>query len=205
MTYRVFTYVNTTEYVFSTEDKQVVINYVKETAGAHYDKVYTQNKETELISPQTRDQYITKCANDLFSFKYLYLKLISYPSVKGMYTKFVNKATSRINTVGQFYDYTYGYRTMTKLSEIPKLYEFYNRCIEKNIGSTGIYIRMLTEDSNGCDFVSAVKDKINKRAYSRPDWVDKLQSEAKIEELMHIAYLKRNRGGNMVDQINKDT
>ena len=54
MTYRVFTYINTTEYVFSTEDKQVIIDYVKETAGAHYDKVYTQNKETELISKSNK-------------------------------------------------------------------------------------------------------------------------------------------------------
>ena len=204
---------DSTDYKFVTEDINVVNDYIEKTLKRYYNKIIVENGEETIKygwyfrtgsvvkPPHTESDFITKGLDYFLTNKYLYLELVSYPSIKRLYTMFKNRAIANISTGGYYYHYTFG--RIDTYSDIPKFEQYFKYCEEHSIGRSSVYIRLVTHESTSTNVFSMVEDKIASRNYSCPEWRKEVRTKLKIEELMHKAYLRRCSGNR--DQNNTNT
>ena len=110
---------DTTEYKFVTENIDLVNEYVEDVLRKYYKKIVIENKESDVrytwssfhdskSTLPTEDDFVLCGKVHFINARHLYLKLISYRSVKRMYTIFSNKVRSRIRDSGYYYHYKFG-------------------------------------------------------------------------------------------------
>lgn len=204
---------DTTVHKFVTENVNMVNEYVEDVLRKYYKKIVIENKENDVrytwsssytsksTTPPTEDDFVL-CGKDHFiNAGHLYLKLVSYSSVKRMYTIFSNNARSRIKDNGYYYHYRFG--KLSKYSDIPKFETYYQYCIDNSIGCSFISISLITHINESWDVLDQVDKKISAKNYTCPEWCKELKTKIKIEDLMHRAYLRRCQS--LSDKTNTDT